>query len=229
MSAPLLFATPRRQVFSRRGPFASHYILQEARFLAEPVAKRYFQQIFSAIDYTHQLGFAHRDICLQNILITRNNTVKISDFGHAVRYMAGDPLCTDECGTMGYQAPEVLQRSPYNPKLSDLWSLGALLHTMCIGRLPHGLINTEIIQNASRRLRFPDDRILPLSKGLKELLKGLLAYDPATRYSHNRIRLNEWLVKPSAKVQIGNFHLIRQPQKLREGPMEVDIKVSLQI
>ena len=177
----------------------------------------------------HRLGFAHRDICLQNILITRNNTAKLSDFGHAVRYMDGDPLCIDECGTLGYQAPEVLERTPYNPKHADIWSLGALLHTMCIGRLPHGLINTEILLNASKRLRFPDNRIMPLSKGLKELLKGLLAYNPATRFTHNRIRLNDWMATSDNKVQIGNFYLIRQPQKLREGPMEVDIKVALQI
>ena len=205
------------------------FLLQEARFLPEVVSRKYFQQIFSALDYMHRSGFAHRDVCLQNILITRHNTLKLSDFGHAVPYKGGDPLCVDDCGTLGYQAPEVLKRTPYNPKHADFWSLGALLHTMCLGRLPLGMIKTDIIQNASKMLRFPEDRVLSLSKGLKELLKGLLAYNPSTRFTSNRIRLNDWMTTPNDKVQIGNFYLIRQPQKLREGPMEIHIKDSLQI
>ena len=204
-------------------------IFQEARFLAEGVSRKYFRQIFAALEYIHQSGFAHRDICLQNILITRNNTIKLSDFGHAVPFTGSDPLCVDECGTLGYQAPEILEKTPYNPKLADFWSLGALLHTMCIGRLPHGMIRTDIIRNASKQLRFPDERILPLSKGLKELLKGVLAYNPASRFTLNRIRLNDWMQPTEEKVQIGNFYMIRQPQKLGEGPSEIDIKTALQI
>jgi hypothetical protein len=49
-------------------------------------------------------GVAHRDLCPANILVSGDNTLKLADFGHAIYYRTGDPLCEDyACGTPGYQ------------------------------------------------------------------------------------------------------------------------------
>lgn len=49
-------------------------------------------------------GVAHRDLCPANILVSGDNTLKLADFGHAMYYRTGDPLCEDYgCGTPGFQ------------------------------------------------------------------------------------------------------------------------------
>lgn len=81
----------------------------------------------------------------------------------------------------GYQAPQILEKLPYNPKHADVWSLGALLYTICVGRLPLGTIRNDIIENASKELRFPANNVFKVSHELQKLLKGMLAYKPEMR------------------------------------------------
>ncbi|KAL4220685.1 hypothetical protein ACF0H5_021081 [Mactra antiquata] len=215
--------------FCENGTLEQVVKLQEARFLPETVARRYFKQIHSAIDYIHQEGFAHRDICPQNVLITQNNNVKICDFGHSVKFVSLDHLCEDECGSIGYQAPQMLEKVPYNPKVADVWSLGAMLYTICVGRLPLGTIRNDILENASKELKFPDSKILYVSQDLKWLLKGMLAYKPDMRFSMNRICHSLWICTEDKQVKIGNFYRVRQPQKSNEGTLETHVKEKLKI
>ncbi|XP_053403688.1 uncharacterized protein LOC123554800 isoform X2 [Mercenaria mercenaria] len=202
---------------------------KEARFLSESIAQRYFKQLHSAIDYIHSQGYAHRDICPQNVLISQNNVPKLCDFGHAVRFMASDPLCEDDCGSLGYQAPQILEKTPFNPKQADIWSLGALLYSVCTGHTPLGTIRGDVIQNASKEIPFPDVRILALSREFKSLSKGMLAYKPETRFTMNRIAHSPWMTKTDTRVQIGGFFRARQPQKTSEGSLEQQIKSKLKI
>ncbi|KAL8588261.1 hypothetical protein ACOMHN_008564 [Nucella lapillus] len=75
-----------------------------ACFLSESVARRYLFHLHAALEYVHLSGVAHRDLCPANILVSGDNSLKLADFGHALYYRAGDPLCEDYCcGTPGYQ------------------------------------------------------------------------------------------------------------------------------
>ncbi|KAL3847989.1 hypothetical protein ACJMK2_018876 [Sinanodonta woodiana] len=206
--------------FCETGNLEQMLKLQDARFLTEIVAHRYFRNILDAVEYIHRQSIAHRDICLQNILISYQNVAKLADFGHAIRFTEGDPLCEEECGTLGYQATEMLAKRPYNPKIADLYSLGAVLYTMTIGKLPFGAIKNEILIQACKDLRFPETRIMPLSFELRELLRGVLAFHPEMRYSVNRVKHASWMTQTKHRVQIGNFYLVRQPQKTIEGNAE---------
>lgn len=199
--------------------------LKQTRFLAERVSRKYFREIFDGIEYLHQQGIAHRDICTSNMLITEFNTIKIADFGHAVRFMNGDSLRKDMSGSHGYQALEIICKFPYNPQLTDIWSFGCLLYVMTIGNFPFGLIRSEMIAKFRKRTPFPDERVQALSPELKELINGMLLYVPEKRYSLARIRHSKWMqTNDDNKVQIGNFHLVRQPRKVREGEEEKVLK-----
>ncbi|KAH3804782.1 uncharacterized protein LOC127834586 [Dreissena polymorpha] len=202
---------------------------QPGRFLMEDVARRYFRQIHAAVEYIHLQGYAHRDICLQNVLLSQDNVVKLSDFGSAVKFMVScDPLVEDECGSLGYQAPEVLSKTPYNPKVADIWSLGATLYAMCTGSLPLGTIRSDVIENSSKEIKFPSPRVMTFSRQFMELVRGHLAI-PSVRYTLNRIAHSDWVVKSDNSVQIGHFYKVRQPHKTGEGALERDIKIKLQI
>ncbi|ESO86358.1 hypothetical protein LOTGIDRAFT_129101, partial [Lottia gigantea] len=202
---------------------------RNARFFSEPIAQRYFKQMLSAVEYLSCIGICHRDICTTNILLTNDNTVKLADFGCAVRFMTGDDLRTDICGTVGYQAPEMICGKSYNPKTSDIFSLGCLLYCMVVGHLPYGKYRTAAVALHLKTVQFPKKEILSLSHDMQDLLKGMLAYVPHSRYSLNCIKHSAWLQTHSSRVQIGNFYLVRQPQKVYEGKREKELKFSYEI
>jgi len=75
--------------------------------LEETEARRIFQQIISAIEYSHQHRFAHRDLKPENLLLDEENNIKLIDFGLANQMEDGRSLST-ACGSPNYAAPEVI-------------------------------------------------------------------------------------------------------------------------
>lgn len=104
----------------------------------ENQSRLWMRQIISGIYYIHTLNIAHRDLKCENILITANYNVKITDFGFArnVRHRDKDILSETYCGSLSYAAPEVLKGVPYLPKYADMWSIGIILYTMLNKALP---------------------------------------------------------------------------------------------
>lgn len=104
----------------------------------ENQSRLWMRQIISGIYYIHTLNIAHRDLKCENILITANYNVKITDFGFArnVRQRDKDVLSETYCGSLSYAAPEVLKGVPYLPKYADMWSIGIILYTMLNKALP---------------------------------------------------------------------------------------------
>ncbi|NWU97950.1 TSSK1 kinase, partial [Upupa epops] len=99
-----------------------------------------FQQLASAIKYCHDLDFAHRDLKCENILLSEDLKVKLADFGFS-KFLSRDEkhriiLSKTFCGSAAYTAPEVLEGIPYDPRISDIWSLGVILYTMVFALMP---------------------------------------------------------------------------------------------
>ncbi|XP_072363761.1 testis-specific serine/threonine-protein kinase 4-like [Scyliorhinus torazame] len=108
----------------------------------EKTAGKWFEQLCQGMAYIHSRGVVHRDLKLENLLLDKNDNIKISDFGFC-KYAATDlqtlkhvQLSETYCGSYAYVPPEVLQGIPYNPFLSDVWSMGVILFTMRTGKLP---------------------------------------------------------------------------------------------
>ena len=94
-------------------------IVQREAGLSESQARKYFRQIIGAISYIHAIGVAHRDIKLENILITSGDNAKLSDFGLCKQQSNGNLLLTT-CGTLVYAAPEIVKEEPYDGLKSDI-------------------------------------------------------------------------------------------------------------
>ena len=104
------------------------------RPLKEKYCKKYLRQLSNALKYLLQNNIVHRDLKPQNILMSNNNNIIITDFGFA-RKINEDLLFTTLCGSPMYMAPEIFNKQAYNNK-SDLWSVGIILFEMLSGYPP---------------------------------------------------------------------------------------------
>ena len=71
----------------------------------------------------------HRDLKCENLLLDNSNLIKVTDFGFARQFEAGD-LSKTFCGSAAYAAPEILQGQPYHLPLHDVWAMGIILYIM---------------------------------------------------------------------------------------------------
>jgi serine/threonine-protein kinase len=113
-------------------------LLRDERVLPEPVALDYAIQIASGLAYAHRQGLLHRDVKPANILVTKDDVVKLSDFGIA-RAVSEHTLGVTQpgmvMGSVAYLSPEQAQNHELDER-SDLYALGVVLYQMLTGTLP---------------------------------------------------------------------------------------------
>ena len=83
----------------------------------------------------HSQLIVHRDLKLENILVSDRQKVKIIDFGFGIRTKA-DVNLKIFCGTSAYMSPEIVRKSEYNGFKADIWSLGVVLYVLLTGKFP---------------------------------------------------------------------------------------------
>ena len=96
------------------------------------------RQVAQGIKVLHSRLIIHRDIKLENLLMTDNTRHaqgKIADFGSAVKFQSADETSDFMIGTPGYTAPEIMTGQNYSFS-ADMWSLGSLMHALLSARLP---------------------------------------------------------------------------------------------
>ncbi|XP_010292503.1 PREDICTED: PAS domain-containing serine/threonine-protein kinase-like, partial [Phaethon lepturus] len=161
--------------------------------LDEPLASYIFRQLVSAVGYLHCRNILHRDIKDENIVIAEDFTIKLVDFGSAA-YLEPGKLFYTFCGTIEYCSPEVLSGKPYHGPELEMWSLGVTLYTLVFGENPF----CELEEAMAAVLNPPR----PVSKGLMDLMAGLLHPVPEQRTSLAMLAEDCWLKQP---VNLGDY------------------------
>jgi serine kinase len=84
--------------------------------------------------------YTRRDIKCENLLLNKDYNIKLSDFGFArnnmIRKNGQVKMSQTFCGSYAYASPEILNGKPYQPTMSDVWSIGVVLFAMVFGTLP---------------------------------------------------------------------------------------------
>ena len=173
-------------------------IVAVSRF-QEGIARRYFQQLISALRYCHNKGVVHRDLKAENLLLSKENNLKICDFGlsrYAGEESFGDHpiMFTSIAGSLDYQAPEIVRNQKYFGKPADVWSCGVILSFMLSGWLPFqdhagdAATKRRIMARPKPEYVLHDD-VSPLAR---DLISRCLDPDPDSRITSEQIVSHEW-------------------------------------
>ena len=150
-----------------------------------------YQQIISGIEYLHEIGIAHRDLKLENILLNRDKNIKIIDFGLSNKYnKENGELLQSSCGSPCYAAPEMIKGIQYHGLDTDIWSSGILLYLMLCKSFPfNDKNNSKLYQKIlSGKFNLPNY----LSNEAKDLLSKLLKVNPIERIKLDEIKKHPW-------------------------------------
>ena len=155
---------------------------EKYHFLKEERAKKIFLQVVKGISYCHKKNIFHRDIKLENILVLKDDTIKIIDFGFGIKCNK-DTYQKLFCGTPSYMPPEIVKKEKYIACYSDIWSLGVLFYAMLFGIFPFkGKNDDELFEKIiEAKLSFPEYN--QIGDKTKELFNKIFVINPNRRIS----------------------------------------------
>ncbi|KAJ5834338.1 hypothetical protein N7447_000364 [Penicillium robsamsonii] len=169
-----------------------NYLLRHGPLPVEKV-KRIFTQLVGAVAYVHSRSCVHRDLKLENILLDKQENVKLCDFGFTREYEGKASYLQTFCGTICYSAPEMLKGEKYAGEKVDVWSLGIILYALLAGELPYDDDDDQITKKRilsdepTFNEKFTDDA--------KALINLLLSKRPLIRPSLDEILAHPFLAE----------------------------------
>ncbi|EXJ78556.1 HAL protein kinase [Capronia coronata CBS 617.96] len=120
-------------------PYDLFAIVMTGKMSREEIACA-FLQIVNGVSYLHSMGLAHRDLKLDNVVVSEHGIMKLIDFGSATvfRYPFENEivLASGIVGSDPYLAPEVYEEKKYDPTATDIWSLAIIFCCMSLRRFP---------------------------------------------------------------------------------------------
>ena len=149
---------------------------------------RIMEQTCSALQFAHERNIVHRDIKPANLMLTPDDTVKVTDFGTAKILQFGTVQQTAHVvGTPSYMSPEQIKGKVVDGR-SDVFSLGVVLYEMVTGEkpFPGQNITTVIYKIVNEEPTAPRDIDSSIHPGLNDIIMKALAKEPAARYQSCR-------------------------------------------
>ncbi|GAA5911929.1 hypothetical protein JCM6882_004718 [Rhodosporidiobolus microsporus] len=167
------------------------YIISHGR-LRERSARKFARQIGSALEYCHANSIVHRDLKIENILISKTGNIKIIDFGLSNLYSPVSHLSTF-CGSLYFAAPELLNAKPYTGPEVDVWSFGIVLYVLVCGKVPFDDQSMPALHAKIKRgqVEYPTW----LSAECKHLLSRMLVTVPSQRATLSEVLNHPWMCK----------------------------------
>ena len=146
-------------------------------------ALHFMSQILQALRHAHSRGIIHRDIKPQNIMVLRDGSVKVADFGIARITDSQRTMTQEALGSVHYISPEQARGSNIDAR-SDLYSAGVVLYEMLTGTLPYnGDSPVAVVLQHVQSIPTPPRAINPdIPLGMEQITKKAMAPNPDRRY-----------------------------------------------
>ncbi|XP_040015903.2 rho-associated protein kinase 2 isoform X2 [Gasterosteus aculeatus] len=181
--------------------------------IPEKWARFYIAEVVLALNTIHSMGFIHRDVKPDNMLLDQHGHLKLADFGTCMKMdSTGMVHCDTAVGTPDYISPEVLRSQGGDGSYGrecDWWSVGVFIYELLVGETPfyaESLVGTYgKIMNHNNTLVFPDDA--EMSQNAKDLICAFLT-DRKVRLG--RTGVDEIKCHPFFKNDQWTFDNIRQ-------------------
>lgn len=142
-------------------------------------------QIAKGLEHAHSRGIVHRDIKPHNVMVLKNGSVKVMDFGIAQVMNKASTLTKEALGSVHYISPEQAKGS-YTDNRSDLYSLGVVMYEMMAGRPPYdGESPVAVaIQHINGGAPAPSIYNPNIPAGLEQIIMRCMAHEPRDRYAN---------------------------------------------
>lgn len=159
-------------------------------------------QIAKALSHAHSKGIVHRDIKPQNIMVVKDGSIKVADFGIAHLQNESNTDAPETMGSIHYISPEQAHGDPVDAR-ADIYSLGVVMYEMLTGRLPYEgeTVEAIAIQHISQMLTLPGDIKTDIPVQLEDITLRAMSADINSRYQ-------------SADELLGDLEAFRKSQAL---------------
>jgi len=177
--------------------------LQCVNKFPEDEARNIIIQIINAIEYAHNNKIVHRDLKLDNIFVSKedSNKIYVGDWGLCSKFDK-DGFLNESVGSLYYAAPEILAGKTYIGPEVDIFSMGVILYALVAGRLPwlpnKGSLPERTIRNNIQNGVFST---LEFSPDLADLIKKMLAPSTSDRITMEELKNHPFI---NAATEIEN-------------------------
>ena len=191
------------------GPEETHLVMEqmkggdllarlcEKEVFSESESRRISRKLIEAVFFCHKKRIAHRDIKLENILLTDrmdDTKIKLADFGCAHPFIPGKKSLKSLCGSPQYAAPELYMHENGYDERCDIWSTGVVIFVLLGGYAPFEGSSMELPRIICEGyVSFPEIYWDEISENAKNLIKSLLVVHPENRATLVDALDSEWL------------------------------------
>lgn len=179
--------------FAELGDLVSYFYKED--LFPEDRLRVFFRQFLNGLQHLHECNIIHRDIKPDNILMDKNFTPKIADFGISNIFDSNEVI-RDTGGTPLYLSPEVIENQGRINFQTDVWSAGIVLYLLVFGDTPFKgqNINELFLQILSKEVNFDVANDFKGDQGLiKDLIKKMLTKNPEKRITIKQIFEHKWM------------------------------------
>jgi serine/threonine protein kinase len=160
--------------------------IREHGALPVDVVINIFKQLLLAVDHAHNAGIIHRDLKPGNVMLTRENIVKVTDFGLAkIQAASAVTVTMGTGGTLFYMSPEQVKGLANVDARGDIYSIGMTLYEALAGRIPFSSQDTDFsIRQAIVEGKIPSpEKLNPnIPRELVRIIQKSIERDPKKRY-----------------------------------------------